>query len=79
MKEAIENLEKTISECKRKIELCKQGISSLQQICEHQDEKGNETWKPIGHDSHYRHFECRICFKRIKEQRYGLGLGEEAD
>lgn len=51
-----------------KTQIAKLGIAikAIQDVCEHKDEKGQETFKPIGHDSHYRHFECRICFKRIK-------------
>lgn len=66
MKEVIENLEKTISECKRKIELCKQGISSLQQICEHTNDDGSEAYMLVGNDSHYKYYECSICKKRVK-------------
>lgn len=67
MKDVIEKLQKTIEESKLKIELCEQGISCLQKICNHTNEDGTDAYIRVGNDSHYVYYECSICKAMAKE------------
>lgn len=64
MKELIKELKIQRADFQERINRIDNAINAFQDVCTHRDEKGEDAYESIGHDSHHDHYECSICGKR---------------
>lgn len=67
MKKYLEKLQKEKETLLERLRLINDAIISSQEVCEHVDEIGGETWEYAGSDSHKSYYVCTICGKKRSE------------